>query len=60
MADISKCKGEGCIKKQTCYRFLAPSSSWQSFIKPDPSDCKMYWNNEPQQLKKRKKDQTND
>lgn len=43
MVDISKCSGEGCDKKETCWRYLAPSSSWQSFMNPDPKDCDHYW-----------------
>lgn len=31
MTDISKCKGENCKLKLECYRFLAPSSYWQSY-----------------------------
>lgn len=31
MADISKCRGENCKLKLKCYRFLAPSSYWQTY-----------------------------
>lgn len=30
MPDISMCKGVGCDKKETCYRFMAIPSSRQS------------------------------
>ena len=29
MPDISKCKNEKCIKKELCYRFTSPSSSFR-------------------------------
>lgn len=37
MPDISKCKGEGCPIKETCYRFTAPPSKWrQSYFVESP------------------------
>ena len=33
MADITKCSGAGCVKRETCYRFTAESSEhWQSWF----------------------------
>lgn len=29
MADITKCKGEGCKDRQNCYRFRAPDSEFR-------------------------------
>ena len=47
MADISKCKGIGCDKKKTCYRYLAKESDvWQSWIgvmKRNGEKCQFYW-----------------
>ena len=44
MTDITKCKGEGCDKKDTCYRYTAPEGMLQSyFLGNDPEDCKHYW-----------------
>ena len=48
MADITKCNGEGCHKKETCYRYTAPSSEYrQSYfvIVPikDNKTCDEYW-----------------
>jgi len=44
MPDISMCHGEGCEKKDTCYRHTAkPSPFMQSYIAPEPKDCKHYW-----------------
>lgn len=47
MADISKCRGTNCPLANTCYRYLAKSDEWQSFmfevpIKPDYT-CEYYW-----------------
>lgn len=49
MADISKCEGnwEGkdCCLRETCYRYTAPASSIQSYLKPlNPGkNCEEYW-----------------
>jgi hypothetical protein len=46
MADISKCTGEGCSLKETCYRFTAPSGMLQSFFINPPikdGECDYYW-----------------
>jgi len=48
MADISKCKNNECKKQETCYRFTAPESYWQSYsdFRPDENgECKHYWEN---------------
>ena len=37
MPDISLCSGEGCNKKDTCYRFLAePNKYRQSYFSAPP------------------------
>lgn len=51
MADISKCKGEDCPRKYTCYRFTAPSSEYrQAWLGINPLDdegnCEYYWKDE--------------
>jgi hypothetical protein len=47
MSDITKCKGEGCNKKRSCYRFLAPASEYQSYFMESPvkedGTCSQYW-----------------
>ena len=46
MADITKCNGTNCTKKDTCYRFLANSSAWQSYFSEPPikdGKCDHYW-----------------
>ena len=51
MADITMCSGEGCPKKETCHRYTANKSSWQSYFMEVPynkeaDDCIRYWDNE--------------
>lgn len=43
MPDIAMCDGEGCRKRQTCYRFIVKLDKAQSYIKPDPKTCQHYW-----------------
>jgi len=50
MADISKCKGNGCELKNTCYRFTATANEFrQSFFMEEPNttptECEHYWGN---------------
>lgn len=33
MADISKCRGNDCPIRSTCYRFTAPDGHWQSYFR---------------------------
>ncbi len=47
MADISMCEGEGCDVKNTCYRFTAKPSGYQSYFAPtliENKACEYYWN----------------
>ena len=47
MTDITKCTGEGCPLKETCYRFTAPTDMYQSFFVGVPvkhGQCEYYWN----------------
>ena len=51
MPDISMCNGEGCPRKETCYRFTAkPSEFMQSYFMNAPikedDECEYYWPNE--------------
>jgi hypothetical protein len=47
MSDITKCKGDGCPMKDTCYRFTAPADEYQSYFETPPikedGNCDMYW-----------------
>jgi hypothetical protein len=46
MTDITKCTGEGCALKETCYRFTASTGMYQSFFFGVPiknGKCEMYW-----------------
>ncbi len=47
MPDITKCKGEGCEAKNTCYRFTATPSLYQSYFTESPikdNKCEYYIN----------------
>jgi hypothetical protein len=44
--DISKCLGTGCPYKESCYRYTAEPSDWQSYFSVPPikdGKCEMYW-----------------
>ena len=44
MADITKCQGRNCEYKETCYRYTAKVSLWQSWSDFDQlKDCEYYW-----------------
>lgn len=44
MADITKCNGFGCSKKDTCYRFLAKENPyWQAYGQFPVENCTSYW-----------------
>jgi hypothetical protein len=46
MTDITKCKGDGCHVKGTCYRFTATAGWHQSYFMNPPikdGECEMYW-----------------
>jgi hypothetical protein len=46
MTDITKCTGEGCPLKESCYRFTAPTGMYQSFFVGVPiknGKCEYYW-----------------
>ena len=47
MADITKCEDNLCPSKETCYRYTAPASMYQSFgifnREEDADNCDMYW-----------------
>jgi len=47
MTDITKCTGDGCELKETCYRFTAPMGTYQSMFVDVPlkdGECDYYWN----------------
>jgi hypothetical protein len=44
--DITMCSGEGCTKKESCYRFVAVADDYQSFFVSPPikeGECENYW-----------------
>ena len=51
MADITMCSGLNCPKKETCHRYAANKSYWQSYFMEVPynketDNCGFYWDNE--------------
>jgi hypothetical protein len=47
MMDITKCQGEGCTIKESCYRYTSPRELYQSYFVDSPikdGDCEYYWN----------------
>jgi hypothetical protein len=48
MTDITKCTGEGCELKETCYRYTAPMGDYQSMFVTVPfadGECNHQWPN---------------
>ena len=48
MTDITKCTGDCCALKETCYRFTATTGMYQSFFFKVPirnGKCEYYWDN---------------
>lgn len=46
MADISKCMGRNCERRETCYRYTAPENQYRqsyTFFDDDPKKCEHYW-----------------
>jgi hypothetical protein len=46
MTDITKCRGDGCVLRNTCYRFTAAFGTWQSMFSVTPlqeNGCEYYW-----------------
>lgn len=45
--DICMCRGEGCLNKEQCYRFLAEPNYLQSYFIGSPLDdngnCLYFW-----------------
>lgn len=49
MPDISMCKSKLCPLKDSCYRYTAKPSDWQSYADFAPDDkgkCDYFWDNE--------------
>jgi hypothetical protein len=46
MTDITKCTGEGCALKESCYRFTASEGMYQSYFMNSPikdGKCEYQW-----------------
>lgn len=47
--DVCMCKGQSCLRKESCYRFTAtPNPYWQSYFMVPPVDvntqeCSHFW-----------------
>lgn len=53
MPDITKCSGDECPKKQSCYRYTAKASDYQSFFMTPPikdGECDHYWGEQSQSI----------
>jgi len=60
--DITKCKGEGCLIKESCKRFTAKESMMQSYFIESPIEdgkCKMYWGENAESIFNQLKEITN-
>lgn len=55
MPDITMCRGDGCILKNSCYRNSAKPGTYQSYFassphngeKGDDFECAYFWYNSP-------------
>jgi hypothetical protein len=46
MADIAMCQGNECPVKEDCWRYMAPSNRFQSYIATPPyteEGCEYFW-----------------
>jgi len=56
MADITKCTGDNCPIKESCYRFTAEKSERQIYFFTPPFDgfdgktCEMYWGKQSESI----------
>lgn len=51
--DITKCKGDGCPVKESCYRFTAKADVYQSYFVDIPlkdGECDMFWGDKTQEI----------
>ena len=58
MPDITMCLGDGCKKKQDCYRFKAIPSEYQCYFSAPVSDtgvCEHFWELTADKKKTKKK-----
>lgn len=54
MPDITMCEGTGCPRKESCHRFAAKPSEYQSYFVTPPvkedGKCEMYWGDAEQDI----------
>lgn len=49
MADIAKCDGMDCKKRENCFRFTSPSDLIQTYlVNNKPDNCGFFWSNNKQ------------
>ncbi len=57
MPDITMCTDHYCKLKETCYRYTAKPSDYQSYFMSSPKDedgeCRYYWEVKPEVDKKK-------
>jgi hypothetical protein len=62
MPDISMCPGTNCPQKETCYRYTAKPSDWQSYFSVPPikdGKCEYYWGDNSERIFNQLKDIVN-
>jgi hypothetical protein len=62
MPDIAMCPGTNCPQKETCYRYTAKPSDWQSYFSVPPikdGKCYMYWGDQAEAVFNHLKDIVN-
>lgn len=45
-SDISKCNGDGCAKRDSCWRFVCPPNAhWQAYMQPvfEDGECQSFY-----------------
>ncbi len=60
--DITMCKGTNCPVKESCYRYTAKPSNYQSWFMETPfndGECDMYWGENAENIWNQLKDIVN-
>lgn len=63
MADITKCRGDGCPRREKCYRYTAEEDKYQSYLVVSPHTivknkfyCELFWGERSEQVYNQLKD----
>lgn len=56
MSGITKCHGDGCSKRDSCYRYTSPAGYFQAWMAPNATGekCGFFWSIEVKQNAKRR------